>query len=70
MTRRLARLGYPRSPSQTPSEFAASIADQDLRQAVVRFTEAYERARFGDCPSAATDLPALLEEVRSTIARS
>jgi transglutaminase-like putative cysteine protease len=70
MTRRLARRGYPRSPSQTPSEFAATIADLDLRQAVLRFTAAYECARFGGFASAAANLPALLDEVRNTIARS
>jgi hypothetical protein len=70
MTRRLARRGYPRSPTQTPSEFAASIADLELRETVLRFTSAYESARFGGSSSAAADLPALLEQIRNTLARS
>ena len=70
MTRRLARRGYPRSPAQTPSEFAASIDDPSLRDAVLRFIAAYERARFGDSPSAAANLPALLDRVRNTPTRS
>jgi hypothetical protein len=70
MTHRLARRGYPRSPTQTASEFAASIAEPDLRNAVIRFTSAYERARFDDSPSAAANLPALLAQVRHTLARS
>jgi len=70
MTRRLARRGYPRSPAQTPSEFAASIADAPLREAVLRFTSAYERARFGGSASAAANLPVLLAQVRDTLARS
>jgi hypothetical protein len=70
MTRRLARRGYPRSSAQTPSEFAASIADAPLREAVLRFTSAYEHARFGGSTSAAANLPVLLDQVRNTLARS
>jgi protein-glutamine gamma-glutamyltransferase len=69
MTRRVARRGYPRSPTQTPSEFAASISEQNLREAVLRFTTSYELARYGGSTSAATDLPALLEEVRNALTR-
>jgi transglutaminase-like putative cysteine protease len=70
MTRRLARRGYPRAPTQTASEFAASIADPALREAVLRFTAAYERARFGDSAAAAQNLPALLDQVRRSLARN
>jgi protein-glutamine gamma-glutamyltransferase len=70
MTRRLARHGYLRTPAQTPSEFAASIANIELRDAVLRFTTSYERARFGASASAATNLPELLDQVRNTLARS
>jgi transglutaminase-like putative cysteine protease len=69
MTRRLARRGYPRSPTQTPSEFAASITDLDLREAVIRFTTSYELARYGGSSSAAANLPALLDQVRNTRSR-
>jgi len=70
MTSLLARKGYPRSPNQTPSEFAASITDSNLREAVLRFTSSYEEARFGGSISAAEDLSALLDNIRSTLHRS
>ncbi len=70
MIRRLARMGYRRSPTQTPSEFAASISDPGLRQSVLRFTSAYERARFGGSTAAAAQLPDLLQQLRKTTARS
>jgi len=70
MTRRLARRGYPRSPAQTASELAASIAEPSLREAVLRFNAAYERARFGDSAAAAENLPALLDQVRRSLARN
>ena len=70
MSGRLARRGYSRSPAQTPSEFAAGIPDPNLRDAVARFTAAYERARFGDSAAEAAQLPHLLEEVRETLSRS
>jgi hypothetical protein len=69
MTRRLARRGYPRAPAQTASELAASIPDPSLREAVLRFNAAYERARFGDSATAAENLPSLLDEVRRSLAR-
>jgi len=70
MTRRLAREGYLRSATQTPSEFAASIGNLEIREAVMRFVAAYERARFGASASAAATLPKLLDQVRNTLARS
>jgi transglutaminase-like putative cysteine protease len=70
MVRRLARRGYPRTAAQTPAEFAASISDAEVREAVVRFTAAYEHARFGASTAAAANLPALLDQVRQTLARS
>ncbi len=70
MTRRLARRGYRRSAAQTASEFAASIGDPSLREAVLRFNTAYERARFGDSAAAAETLPALLDQVHRALARS
>jgi transglutaminase-like putative cysteine protease len=69
MTRRLARRGFPRSSTQTASEFAASIDDPSLREAVLRFSAAYEEARFGDSPAAAEALPALLDQVSRRPAR-
>jgi hypothetical protein len=70
MSRRLARRGYPRSPSQTPYEFAATIAEPPLRETVLRFTAAYESARFGGSSEAAANLPALLDQVRNTLTRA
>jgi transglutaminase-like putative cysteine protease len=70
MTRRLARRGYPRTPAQTPSEYAASIDHAELREAVARFTSAYQHARFGASSDAAASLPALLDQVRQTLTRS
>ncbi len=69
MINRLARRGYARPPAQTPSEFAASISDQNLRDSVLRFTSAYERARYGNSSSAAANLPALLDQVRKALTR-
>ena len=69
MTGRLARRGYSRSPAQTAAEFAAGISEAELRDAVVRFTAAYERARFGDSPGGAAQLPNLLQQVRETLSR-
>jgi hypothetical protein len=69
MTRRLAHRGYHRGDSQTPSEFAASIADLDLREAVSRFTVAYQHARYGASSAAAANLPALMEQVKRTLSR-
>jgi protein-glutamine gamma-glutamyltransferase len=70
MTRRLARRGYTRWPNQTPSEFAASIADPSIRESVLRFNVSYEHARFGGSASAAQNLPALLDQVHSALSRS
>jgi hypothetical protein len=68
MTRRLARKGYYRSSAQTASEFAASIGDPPLREAVLSFNAAYERARFGNSETAAANLPALLDQVHRALA--
>jgi len=70
MTRRLGRRGYHRSETQTPSEFAACIDNFELREAVVRFTAAYQHARYGASAAAAANLPALLEQVQRKLARS
>ena len=63
MTRRLARRGYPRSPSQTASELGAAIAEPQLREAVTQFGIAYERARFGGSAMDAEALPSLYQRV-------
>jgi len=63
LTRTLARRGCEKRPSQTPVEFARSIPDIRLRDSVSRFTEHYERARFGESSEDARELPELYEEV-------
>jgi len=63
MTRRLSRRGFPRKPSHTPKEFATSIENPEVREAVERFNGHYERARFGESVEDATRLPEIYKEV-------
>jgi protein-glutamine gamma-glutamyltransferase len=63
LLKRLRRRGLLKEPTQTPEEFAASIADPDMRRDVVVFTEHYERARFDESVEDATKLPELYEEI-------
>ncbi len=65
MTRGLAKRGWPKSPVQTPSEFARSLPQQPVQKNVLHFTAEYERARFGDSPDAARQLPELFDEIFS-----
>jgi hypothetical protein len=67
--RLLARRGVSKSPVQTPAEFVASVADDDVRTALARFTEHYERARFSDSIQDAARLPNLFEELCATTRR-
>jgi hypothetical protein len=55
--------GWEKRPSQTPAEFVRIIEDPALRRSVERFTERYQRARFGDSAEDARQLPELFEEV-------
>jgi hypothetical protein len=63
MLRLLARRGMPKSPAQTPSEFAAAIPEPALRRSVSEFTEHYQRARFGSSSEDAGKLPGLYQEI-------
>ncbi|MFB3915603.1 MAG: DUF3488 and DUF4129 domain-containing transglutaminase family protein [Terriglobales bacterium] len=63
LTRRLARRGWRKLPSQTPEEFLNSISDGRLRPLLAEFTAHYERARFGDSKPDAARLPALFEKI-------
>ena len=63
MRSHLARRGLSRVPSQTPTEFVSSIPEASLRSSVARFTECYQRARFGGEATDAQRLPELYEEV-------
>ena len=63
LTRRLARRGWRKLDTQTPTEFLATIEDPALRRAVEEFTRRYHRARFGESVEDARSLPALYEEI-------
>ncbi len=63
MTRTLARRGWPKLPSQTPTEFTGTISEPALRASVAAFTAHYERARFADSAPDAQRLPLLYEAV-------
>ena len=63
MIARMARMGWRKSPSQTPSDFVASIQEPVLRMKVATFTRHYESARFGKSADDAEALPNLYEEI-------
>jgi hypothetical protein len=63
MVRTAAKRGYRKSPAQTPREFSASIRNESLRRSVENFTDAYERARFGESSADAMRLPKIYEEL-------
>ena len=65
MLRQAARRGWQKSPAQTPEEFAAAIADEQLKIRVSNFTVHYEGARFGKSAEEASLLPGLYEEVKA-----
>ncbi len=63
MVNRMARLGWRKSPSQTPLDFVAAIQEATLRKKVARFTRAYESARFGESVDDAQSLPELFRDI-------
>src|SRR6202165_856304 len=63
MVIRTARLGWRKSPSQTPLDFVAAIQEAALQKKVARFTRAYESARFGKSVDDAQSLPALFQDI-------
>jgi protein-glutamine gamma-glutamyltransferase len=63
MVSRMARLGWRKSPSQTPLDFVAAIQEAALQKKVARFTRAYESARFGKSLDDAQNLPALFQDI-------
>ncbi len=63
MVGRMARLGWRKSPAQTPSDFVAAIREPALQTRVATFTRAYESARFGKSAEDAESLPKLFEEI-------
>ncbi len=68
MIQSLAKRGWRKSPTQTPKEFADSLTGSRIHGPMTKFTENYERARFGNSPQDAGRLPELFEEV-STASR-
>lgn len=65
MVSRMARLGWRKSPSQTPLDFVAAIRETALQKKVAKFTRAYESARFGRSVDDAASLPRLFQEITS-----
>jgi hypothetical protein len=63
MVVRLARLGWRKSPAQTPLDFVTAIQEEALQERVAKFTRAYESARFGRSADDAQKLPGLLQEI-------
>jgi transglutaminase-like putative cysteine protease len=63
MVDRMARLGWRKSPSQTPLDFVAAIQEAALQKKVARFTRAYESARFGKSVDDAQSLPGLFRDI-------
>jgi transglutaminase-like putative cysteine protease len=63
MVGRMARLGWRKSPSQTPLDFVAAIQEAALQKKVARFTQAYESARFGKSVDDAQSLPELFKDI-------
>ena len=60
----MARLGWRKSPAQTPLDFVAAIQEAGLQKKVARFTRAYEGARFGQSVDDAQALPELFKDIR------
>jgi protein-glutamine gamma-glutamyltransferase len=63
MVDRMARRGWRKLPSQTPSDFVAAIQETALQKKVARFTSAYESARFGQSLEDAQSLPGLFKDI-------
>jgi transglutaminase-like putative cysteine protease len=68
MLRLLARRGFQKDDSITPTEFAASIPQAELASPVGRLTEIYQAARFGDVPVEPRQSVELLREIRACVA--
>jgi protein-glutamine gamma-glutamyltransferase len=59
----MARVGWRKSPSQTPVDFVAAIQQPALQKKVATFTRAYESARFGNSADDAQSLPDLFKDI-------
>ena len=67
MLRLLERAGWRKSPSQTPSEFAASLPAGEIAAPVAHFTEICLAARFGGRSVEVSRLTGLLDEIKSSL---
>ena len=70
MTGLLAGAGYPRSPSQTPMEYADSVESQIGTDVVRRVAELFGRARFSAAEPSAEELITLdrmVDEVEASL---
>lgn len=65
MLNAVARRGFVKLTGQTPEEFARSIPDSKVGEAVGEFTRAYYGARFGGSPAGAAQLGPLLDRIKS-----
>ncbi len=63
MVARMSKLGWRKSPSQTPADFVAAIREPVLQTKVAAFTRHYESARFGQSADDAEILPRLFAEI-------
>ena len=63
MTRLVEQRGWPKSPTQTASEFVCRIEDVILRERVAKFTRHYESARFDDSAEDVRCLPRLYKQI-------
>ena len=65
--RTLAKRGLRRTPAQTPAEFVRTVPGEGIRDSVARFTDHYERARFGNSSQDAARLPELYQEIETAV---
>ena len=64
-THHLARYGWAKAASQTPTEFVQTIDHAWIRETVEEFTEHYEQARFGHSAASAGRLPELFARLKA-----
>lgn len=67
MLRLLEKRGWKKAESQTPLEFAATIAEPQLAGPVAQLTELYQSARFGAHPAATDQISMILRSLRELI---
>ena len=67
MLKLLEGRGWKKSPSQTPREFAATIASSEISVAVGQLTELYQSARFGSQPPPADQISTMLRSLRQLL---